>query len=172
MNTLIIFDLDHTIIHSIYINNILNIYVRPNFTELIYYLKENNYDIAFWSLGEEKYVTLIYNYLKLNYLCHINPKFVLSKIPEQNTYIDILSNIKINSYTNGYELVKNVNTLSSYYNIDLNKTILVDDMEYNINTNNSNNVYYIKKWYSSMIWDTELNIFKTLLLNLRIYTNY
>jgi|TARA_B110000483_G_scaffold102300_1_gene125067 hypothetical protein len=172
MNTLIIFDLDHTIIHSNYNNNILYIYVRPNFTELINYLKENNYDIAFWSLGEVKYVNLIYDFLKKNYLVDINPLFVLSKIPELNSYTDILSDIKINSHTNGYELVKNVNTLLSYYSIDINKTILVDDLISNININNKNNVYYIKKWFSTMIWDTELNNFKNLLVNLRIYTNY
>lgn len=170
MNALIIFDLDHTLIHSTYEYNSMTINVRPHFERLFFYLNEYNYDIAFWSLGEENYVNEIIAYLKTK--INFNPKFIVSKVIGKNQFIDNMSKIIFDIDCINNTLVKKISTLKKHISIETNKVILVDDLITNIGSNPKNNVYRIKEWHRTMLWDEELIIFENLLIGLRNYSNY
>ena len=170
MNALIIFDLDHTLIHSTFYNNTLSINVRPHFERLFFYLNEYNYDIAFWSLGEENYVNEIITYLKTK--INFNPKFIISKVIGKNQFIDNMSQIIFDIDCINNTLVKKISTLKKHIQIETNKVILVDDLITNIGSNPKSNVYRIKEWHRTMLWDEELIIFENLLIGLRNYSNY
>lgn len=170
MNALIIFDLDHTLIHSTFDNNTLTINVRPHFERLFFYLNEYNYDIAFWSLGEENYVNEIITYLKTK--INFNPKFIISKVIGKNQFIDNMSQIRFDIDCINNTLVKKISTLKKHITIETNKVILVDDLITNIGSNPKSNVYRIKEWHRTMLWDEELIRFENLLIGLRNYSNY
>lgn len=170
MKPLIIFDLDHTLIHSTYIHNKLTVNIRPYFVNLFFYLNENNYDIAFWSLGEEYYVNDVILCLKQK--INFNPKFIVSKVNGKSQFIDILSKIVFDIDCINNVFIKKISTLKKYIPIDTLKIILVDDLVTNIYHNEKYNSYHIKEWHSTMLWDDELNRFEKLLIVLRTYSNY
>lgn len=169
-NALIIFDLDHTLVHSTISYNRFSINVRPHFERLFFYLNEYNYDIAFWSLGEENYVADVITYLKTK--INFNPKFIISKVGGKNEFIDSISKIHFDIDCINDTFVKKISTLKKYIPIETNKIILVDDLITNIGSNPKSNVYRIKEWHKTMLWDEELITFENLLIGLRNYANY
>lgn len=169
MKTLIIFDLDNTLVHSIFMYGRLTIHIRPHFEKLFFYLIENNYDIGFWSLGEETYVNDIVSHLKTK--INFNCLFIVSR-KSYYEFIDKISQTKFNiDYENG-TMIKKISTLKKQMNIETNNIILVDDLKSNILCNPKNNVYHIKEWFNTMVYDQELIAFENMLIILRNYTNF
>ena len=160
--TLIILDLDQTIVD--YSNNY--IHFRPGSKVLIKYLMDSNISVGIWSLGQENYVSRIIE--EINKFFDFNPIFILCNY-NNIKYIDLLDREKSIDFNRGY--YKELNFLVSLYEIDMNRTILIDDNINNILANNERNTIKVTPWFYG-VEDNELINAANIIYYLRRYSNY
>ena len=167
MDTIFIFDIDHTLIHTNLnkMNSITDLpndktYIRPYARKLLKFLIKKKYRIGFWSTGLDCYIKDVLEQLLKPFKNF--PIYLLlarKQVNNKEMIIDMQTN-KLYPYPyKDNMIVKDINFLLTHDDFKKRfhkNTILIDDMEININANKKRNIYAIKPWYKTMKKDKEL----------------
>ena len=167
MDTIFIFDIDHTLIHTSLsrINSITNLpndktYIRPYARKILKYLIKQKYKVGFWSTGLDYYIKDVLDKLLKPFKNF--PIYLLlarKQVNNKEMIIDMQTN-KLYPYRyKNNMIIKDINFLLSHSDFKgrfHKDTILIDDMVININANKKRNIYAIKPWYKTMKRDKEL----------------
>lgn len=141
-----IFDLDHTLVHS----DNEGIHIRPYAKCILNYLYKHNFKVGVWSTGLDYYVREV-----IDLLFKDKPLCVALARNSKNQWIDLKTNKTYRFPLKNGKMVKKIPFLLKHFKL-AKDTILIDDLQDNIQANSEHHIYPIQEWRKTMKNDKEL----------------